>query len=672
MRAFTWAWLLYGVCETLLAIAWPALQARLSGSVFGHAAVPTLALLALYPLAGATLGTLVERALRIRDARAPSLALLAAGSVVAAMFGWLIARGDLGKSGVVLAAGFAALFAVAALDAQRGDSRRGAWALATPWVAVPLIVTSGWLLRALLLEAPLAQRLGACAAFAALWLGGAWLARAAITRAWLGARGTLRAAFIAALALGAACFALLRDTPPAFPAIAPQAVGAAQRTPVVLVILDTVRADHLTAYGYARETSPALAAFARDALVFEQMTTPGDMTLTSHASLFTGQFVSHHGTTVPQPVLVESAETLAERLSAAGYASYGIAANCGWIGTGHGLEQGFAHWDVRCGRALFAGVPAVFLRQFVLGQTRRAFFREQAQWRWRSAQEISDEALRALVQLDASGAPFLLFLNYMDVHRPIQPPAEYRARFPGYDPSFDMASDWTALHVEVNQGRREVTAAERAHLESQYDGAIAYMDDQLKRVFDDLRERGLFERSLVIVAADHGEGFGDHATFGHGHGVYQDEVHAPLIVKLPGEHAGRRIATAVSLVDVMPTVLAVLGLPPARAVDGVPLLGAIPENRALFAESFDGKGEIARALRRGSRKLVRHRGRANALYDVASDPNETRDLSGSDAAEASERATELAAWLKAQANQGAGVELTPEEAERLKALGYLQ
>ncbi|HEY8123730.1 MAG TPA: sulfatase-like hydrolase/transferase [Myxococcota bacterium] len=672
MRAFTWAWLLYGVCETLLAIAFPALRARLGGGAFGHHPVATLVLLPLYPLAGALLGAIAARALRVRDARAPSLALLASGSVVAALFAWQIARGDVGKSGIVLAAGFAALFALAAQDARRGEARRGTWALASPWVAVPLVVTLAWLLRALLIQAPLAQRLAACAVFAALWLGGAWRLRAAIARGWLSSRGGLRAACAALPALGALCAVLLHDAEPAFPGLPAASPGDSARTPVVLVVLDTVRADHLSVYGYARDTSPALATFARDALVFEQMTTPGDMTLTSHASLFSGLFVSHHGATVPNPVLGETTDTLAERLARAGYTSYGIAANCGWLGPGHGLEQGFAHWDPRCGRALFAGVAPVFLRAFVLGSVRSAFFREQAGWRWRSAQEVSDEALRALAHLDAGNAPFLLFLNYMDVHRPIQPPVAYRTRYPGADPAFDMSADWSALHVEVNAGKREVTAAERAHLESQYDGAIAYIDDQLKRVFDDLRARGLLERSLVIVTSDHGEGFGDHATFGHGHGVYQDEVHGPLIVKLPGQRAGRRIGTAVSLVDVMPTVLAALGLPPAQAVDGVSLLSEIPETRALFAESVDGKGALASALRSGSRKLVRHRGRADALYDLASDPSEARDLAASQAAEASARAAELAAWLAARANQGAGATLAPDEAERLKALGYLQ
>lgn len=668
MRAFTWAWLLYGLLETALAIFFPALRAKLGGGVFGHRAEPTLLLLAFYPLAGALLGGAIERALGIRDARAPRLALLASASVGLAVLGWMLARGDLGKSGVVLAAGLALGLALALRSARSAAERTG-WALASPWVAVPLVVGTAWILRVLLLEAPLAQRLGASAAFAALWLGAAWLARGAIARAWSGARGTLRAGAAASAALGLACFGLLREVPPTLP---PVAASAAKHPPVVLVVLDTVRADHTSVYGYARDTTPALADFARGATVFEQMTTPGDMTLTSHASLFTGQFVSHHGTTTPKPVLGDDAETLAERLAGAGYVGFGVSSNCGWIGKGHGLDQGFAHWDTRCGRALFAGVPPVFLRQFVLGQLRRAAFREQASWRWRSAEEISDEALRVIGHLDAARAPFLLFLNYMDVHRPIQPPRAYRTRYPGADPEFDMAADWSALHRDVNLGTREVTSAERTHLESQYDGALAYEDDQLKRVFDDLRTRGILERSLVIVTADHGEGFGDHGTFGHGHGVYQDVVHAPLIVKLPGQREGRRVATPVSLVDVMPTVLAALGLPPAANADGVSLLGEIPDLRRLFAESFDGAGAIARALREGSRKLVVHRGRTPALYDVAADPNETRDLASTSAQETAAQKAALDAWVKAQSGRGAGIAISPEEEERLRALGYLQ
>ena len=666
MRAFTWAWLLYGVCETLLAIAWPALRARLTGGAFGHDPWATAALLAFYPLAGAALGALVERALRLRE---PALALLASGSVVAALFASLVARGDLGRSGIVVGAGFAGLFVLAAHDLRRSGASRGRWVFAAPWVAVPLVVITVWLLRDLLVQAPLVQRLAACAAFAALWLGLAWFARSALARAWSGARSLLPAGLGAAFALAALCFVLLRDAPPPFAA---RAVAAQPRAPVVLVVLDTVRADHLSSYGYARETDPTLAAFAREALVFEHVTTPGDMTLTSHASLFTGQFVSHHGVTTARPVLAESATTLAEHLVRAGYGAYGVSANCGWIAKGHGVDQGFSHWDARCGRAFFAGVSPVFLRAPLLSALRRAFFREHAGWTWRAANEISDEALRTLAYVAPSKAPFLLFLNYMDVHRPIHPPAEYRKRFPGYSREFDMSRDWSALHREVNAGNREVSVVERAHLESQYDGALAYVDAQLARVFDDLRARGLWEKSLIVVTSDHGEGFGDHGTFGHGHGVYQDVVGAPLLVKLPGVAAPRRIATPASLVDVMPTVLAALGLPAVSDVDGVSLLGEIPAERPLFAESFDGKGEIARAMRRGSRKLIRHRGRANALYDLASDPNELRNLAETSGTETSASAIELSTWVKNQAGRGVGVELTPEEAERLKALGYLQ
>ncbi len=670
MRAFVWAWLLYGLCEALLATLVPALRAELAGQAYRHLAAPALLLLAFYPLAGAGLGALAQRALRLRDGRSPALALLASGSVVAALLGWLLARGDFGKSGVVLAGGFAALFAFAAADARKDAGRQGLWALASPWIAVPLAVGSGWILRVLLLQAPLAERLGACAAFAALCLAGAWLARNTLARAWLRERRLLPAGFAAALAAAIACGVLLRDAPPALPAVA--ADEANERPPVVLVVLDTVRADHLTPYGYTRDTTPALAELAKEAVAFDQMTTAGDMTLTSHASLFSGQFVSHHGTTRAQPVLSESADTLAERLARAGYTSFGVSANCGWIGPGHAVEQGFAHWDARCGRAFFAPVPPVFLRSFLLERVRRTFFREEATWRWRSAQEISDEALRALAHLDASRAPFLLFLNYMDVHRPIRPPAAYRKRYPGYDTRFDMAIDWSALHQQVNAGSRAVTDAERMHLVSQYDGALAYLDDQLRRVFDDLRARGLWERSLVIVTSDHGEGFGDHATFGHGHGVYQDVVHGPLLVKPPGAPAPRRVAEPVSLVDVLPTVLAVAGLPPAEGADGVSLLGELPAERAIFAESFDGKGEIARALRVGPRKLVRHRGRPTALFDLASDPGEQRDLAESAAGEVAARAAELAAWVKAHEGRGSNITLSPEEAERLRALGYLQ
>jgi len=130
-------------------------------------------------------------------------------------------------------------------------------------------------------------------------------------------------------------------------------------------------------------------------------------------------------------------------------------------------------------------------------------------------------------------------------------------------------------------------------------------------------------------------------------------------VKLPGAQPARRVAAPVSLVDVLPTVLAAAGLPPAPDVDGVSLFGEIPAQRPLFAESFDGKGVIARALRSGSRKLVRHRGRPLALFDVASDPNEAEDLASAASEEVAARSAELSGWVQAQEGRGAGVEISP-------------
>lgn len=676
--AFALAFGTYGAVEALLGVILPGTIARIEGSLFATSAPMGVAFLVAYPLAGAALGAAAGALLGTVGARwlragwNPRRLLLVAASacVVLALLGNLALFGHLARSGAVFLAVFLALLAVGGASARPAGPAARRWPLiGHPFLVVPLVTTLLWTTRSWLTHGEMLWRIVVCTGIFA-----AALLLAALVRG-RAPKGGGRVLAISCALLAVGLFAVNHDPPPPAPPLAGPASPTADpnRPPVVLIVLDTVRADHLTVYGYQRDTDPNIARFASRSLVFEHAVMPGDMTLTSHASIFTGQWVSHHGTVETHPVLPQKATTLAEILRGAGYTTVGIAANCGWLGPSHGLDQGFQSWDTRCGVSPFHGIGKVFLRTSLQEVLRRAAFPEHAAWEWRSAASITDEAIATLDRLAPTHAPFLLFLNYMDVHRPIDPPERYRRMFPGRIPGFDMEVDWTALNREVHAGHHAVTRRERAELVSQYDGALAYLDGQVGRLLARLHDLGLLDRSLVIITADHGESFGAHGTFGHGDSVYQEEVRVPMIVKLPGQHEGRRIPGRVSGVDVLPTVAALLGLQVPPGVDGRSMLSPDRDpGRAVISASYGREGLQARAVFWRHDKLVKRVGHSPELYRLDLDPREQHDIAGDAPGLVTRLADEMRTLASPRARHRNGSRLSSAEAARLRALGYLE
>jgi len=655
-----WAWGIYAVLEAILGWLEPGLAAWLRpDSDFARDPWVGVAFLLVWPLLGALAGALLGAALGAagRPPSRESWRGLASFSVVLGLWGALAGSDSVGVSGAVMGALLAGVIVVGSWRVRRSVGWR---VLADPLWGVPLATLWVWLLRGPLSEASLPVRL---AATLALLVVAGIVARRLQRRplqkvpswhvAWAGVALGLASVFLAT-GLGRLAEPPLPDA---------RAPASAARPSVLLVVLDTVRADHLSLYGYERKTTPHLDHFAERAWVFEDVTMPADMTLSGHASLFTGRYVYHHGAQEVSGRLDASAVTLAELLSHAGYTTAAVVANCGWLDSRHGLAQGFAFYDARCGVSPFAGSRGALLKSSVLDELRRVLFPEQATWRWRSAEDITDEALRLWEQLAHGPRPLFLFVNYMDVHRPIQPPGSYATLFPGRDPSFRMMEDWSRAE---RQG--VASAAQRRHLVSQYDGALRYLDAQLQRLL--VRSGG----ALVVVTADHGEGFGDGHGFGHGRSVYQDVVGVPLVIRQPEQQEGRRLRMPVSGVDVLPSVLAALDLPlPTQLeVDGRSLAtGAADGARTLISESYSPKGRTAMALRRGSLKVISRAGAAPELYDLREDPGELHDLAAAGAALPLDLRTALAK-LRYSREPTERPGLDPRERKRLQALGYLQ
>ena len=468
--------------------------------------------------------------------------------------------------------------------------------------------------------------------------------------------------------------------------LAPQApvpesgAGASRGTNVVLVTLDTVRADHLSLYGYARPTSPRLEALAREATVFRRAIAPSTMTLATHASLFTGLPASVHGAHWDRPPhvagrpLARELDTLAEILRAHGWRTAGIAANYGFFGPFFGLRQGFEVFDARSRvRPVDGLAPGLLAARVVPWLEARLPLSAQA-LRCRRGEELVQEASALLRHLRGDGRPFFLFLNLMDAHDPYLPPEPWASMFLGEDPPDVSGEEYLAALPDLESNRREVEPELRRLLLARYDGAIAYVDAQVGALVDELRALGLLDTTLLVVTSDHGESFGWHGLVGHGVSVHENQVHVPLVVRWPGGGAGREVEDAVSLLDVLPTVLEELGLPPRGGLEGRSLRAAEGGERLLVAESFphhvsNSERGVERALYLGPWKLL------------VTEGGEWQLLALGAGAEVPVRRTDLAVGLGGLlqrwvvATSGRRVRrpqrAVPEEAEdALRALGY--
>ncbi|MEP7326066.1 MAG: sulfatase, partial [Gemmatimonadota bacterium] len=315
---------------------------------------------------------------------------------------------------------------------------------------------------------------------------------------------------------------------------------------VLLIVLDTVRAWSLGLYGYYRPTSPELGRWMSDGTRFQTALSTAPWTLPSHASMFTGRFPFELSAGWLSP-LDGKFPTLAEVLSARGYAAAGFVANTTYCSYESGLARGFGHFEdypVSIPQMLFSSS----LGKVLAGSrfTRRKLLRV-------TAEDIDNRVLAWLNQRP-SDRPFFVFLNYLDTHNPYQPP-------PPYDTLF---SDSTT--ASVVDSIREDTPARRWSPEElraavgEYDESLAYLDAQLGRLFAELKRRGLWDNTVVIVTSDHGEEFGEHRVFFHGNSLYRPALEVPLLVRFPGHvPAGLVVRTPVSLRDMAATVMDLSG-----------------------------------------------------------------------------------------------------------------
>jgi arylsulfatase A-like enzyme len=364
---------------------------------------------------------------------------------------------------------------------------------------------------------------------------------------------------------------------------------------VLLISVDTLRRDHVGCYGYARDTTPHLDALAETGAVFDNTLSTSSWTLPAHATMLTGRYPSSHGLVDDGTQLAEGVGTVAEPLRDGGYHTFGTVAHV-YVSSEYGLDRGFVTFD----DGLLEG-----------GATNPR----------------GDQVTRRFTQLlreAPADQPFFGFAHYFDPHWDYEPPPPFDGQFT--DPRYDGTIDGSLSALLEAQRGGPLSAEDLGQLVALYDGEIAYVDAQIGRILDVLEELGHRDHTVVVVTADHGEEFGEHANYGHGKTLYGEQLHVPLIVagtdRLP---AGSRRTEMVSLVDLAPTLRDLATLPADPAAEGRSLLDEAPTDpRTLFAETRRAGLEQQCAQRALLKAFHLTSGDRWAWFDLAEDPGEKR------------------------------------------------
>ena len=401
---------------------------------------------------------------------------------------------------------------------------------------------------------------------------------------------------------------------------------------ILILVADTLRADHVSAYGYPRPTTPRIDRLAAEGQMFLDAYSASSWTLPAHASLFTGRRVhEHHAGREGHPYLDRVFPTLAEVLGRAGYASAGFVANTFWCGRQTGLDRGFIHYEdfyTKVGDALARTVLGRMMAYEVL--PRAGFVDIPGR---NSAADINDRVLRWIDSL--GDRPFFVFANYMDVHGPYIPPPSHEGRFGGTR----LDRRWGNA-IELGALDETTSVPEPAVLRSwidRYDESLSYLDEQVGRLLDELARRGVLDRTIVVFTADHGESFGEHNFIYHGHSLYQEQIRIPLIVRFPPQvPAGERDPRPVALEQIPRLLTGLAGLTdtsfPARSlVGGAPRNGEdvavseVTRRRGVPARWPTASGGL-RSLQTEQWQLIVNDAGSAELYDLRTDPAQANNV----------------------------------------------
>ena len=432
----------------------------------------------------------------------------------------------------------------------------------------------------------------------------------------------------------------------------------AERWNVLLVVVDTLRADRMGLYGYSRPTTPNLEAFAQEAVVFTNARSQAACTFPSVNSLLTSRIPASFLRPGASLGIPETVRSLPEMLKEQGYATAAVSASPivrntpSKVNRVGGFGRGFDVFDESC-------------------------YREDARC-------INEKAL-SLLQPTQDSRPWFLYLHYMEPHAPYRPPADHprriapppvQARDQGVSSWARRGEAWPVTRRLYNGNLKyQITPQNTGHLSDLYDEEIAYFDEQFRKLIDELRERRLLEKTLIVLAADHGEELYEHGHWGHCRSIaFETVLKTPLVMRIPGGQGLRRDALAENL-DIVPTLFDYLGLSAEeRGFEGASLRPVIENNGKVRRASFGMQG-VSRTVTDGNSKLVYDLASGNTkIFDLGKDPGEKTDLSARRPEETQRLRAALLRWIESREGPVASGESrrrADELEKRLRALGYL-
>lgn len=419
---------------------------------------------------------------------------------------------------------------------------------------------------------------------------------------------------------------------------------------VLILLMDTLRADHLGYHRYELDTSPNIDAFARENSFLDPFYTVAPWTSPAVASLFTGLYPSSHGVlghpdlldgeTRPEfRMLPDSVTTMAEFFRAQGYRTAAVSSNP-WVLKDFGFDQGF--------------------EQFIVLENKTP------------AEAINAEAFKCIENLKKAQRPFFMYVHYMDCHGMYIPPKPYNEMFlpeKPLDEQLVLPKDLVPKYLDlVPDGTLTLE-----YLVSQYDGAIRYFDDQFARMLGFLKEQGCYDDTVIVFVSDHGEEFMEHGAIDHGWTLYQEQLSVPFIIKLAGnEKVQWNLQGRVpEIIDIYPTVVSAAGLPYAGPeIPGKNLL--VPgEPEHAFAEA-DKKNSVAALTGEGFKYIRTIKSKKAQLFNLEQDPSEQHDLkNGVPDAKWDENLFKRISESKEQALKPEIANIREAELERLRSMGYV-
>lgn len=484
------------------------------------------------------------------------------------------------------------------------------------------------------------------------------------------------------------------------------------KPPNVLIILwDTTRADRLSMYGYSLETTPRMAKWAAEnGVVFEKAISPDMWTVPSHASLFTGLEPGSHGAGYDHRWLDAKNVTLAEWFGEHGWDTYAFSANPNLAPTRVNLLQGFEHIETSWKRPWADDVKQLLRRKLIKGDRSTEISPGSGKKGGTGFYNAAPVAHTALVQwLDQRpdpSKPFLVYLSYMEAHKPRVPSMDARQRVTDADTiQIGLQTDLSlSSQLLYSYGKLSYTPQELDAVNRVYDASLTELDDATADLLDDLKQRGVLEDTIVVFTADHGEQLGEHQQFGHRAGVYQQLLHVPLVIAYPRKLDPRRVSVPVTNLQIFDTVLRLAGLPSPETGTVKGDLTQIKDTIAsVFSETLaidkggfskvrklypdlvgdvwantyqsvvEGKWKLIESINYYDHELV-----DCELYDLDADPAEQDNQFTGQPEKSRELMAKLAEWKSKQTKWSrAGADevhedLSEKERKQLETLGYLE